>query len=128
MLDSKTRFVTVCRASRRAIPMPVKIMDTSDAHAKYAGIRTSPVTATREYVEMSAKLSDGLRRQESIVVELPIDAANKHKRASFKRAAIKMIRRLKLPYSVRGLRQGDLDIILISNEEPVVTTPIRKAR
>jgi hypothetical protein len=119
---------TVTLSVLEANPMPIKIMNADAARQAYAGMRTSPITQTPEFEELRIKLGDGLKRNEAVVIELPFDKAKPHARASMKRAAIKLIKKLRLSYSVRGVRQGDTDVLLIVNEEPVVTTPIRKAR
>lgn len=107
---------------------PLKVMSSAEAATKYAGLRKSPITRIVEYQELMVKLGDGLRRAEAVVIELPIDPKSPHARASFKRAAIKMIRRLKLGYSVRAMRSGDTDVIIVANDEQPVSPPLQEVR
>jgi len=74
-----------------------------------------------EWEELRIKLGAGLKRAEAVVVELTPDPKNKNLRASFKRNVRKLVKRLKLDYSVRAMRSGDIDVVIVSNDEQPVS-------
>jgi hypothetical protein len=100
---------------------PIKVMDLETANQKYRQARKSSITGMDEWVELKTKLSDGLKRAEAVVVELKPDPKNKNLRASFKRNVRKLVKRLKMDYSVRAMRSGDVDVVIVSNEEQPVS-------
>jgi hypothetical protein len=97
--------------------MPIKIMSVEQANERFRQARKSSITSMEEWEELKMKLSAGLKRAEAVVVELKPDPKNKNLRASFKRNVRKLVKRLKMDYSVRAMRSGDVDVVIISNEE-----------
>lgn len=107
---------------------PVKVMTVEQAESKFKQARKSVVAEMDEWLELKTKLSDGLKRQEAVVVELEPDPKNKNLRATFKRHTKKYVKKLKLPYSIRAMRSSDgVDVIIVSHDEqPVSVLPARK--
>jgi hypothetical protein len=101
--------------------MPIKVMSVEQANEKFRQARKSSITSMSEWEELKIKLSDGLKRSEAVVVELKPDPKNKNLRASFKRNVRKLVKRLKMDYSVRAMRSGDVDVVIVSNEEQPVS-------
>ena len=101
--------------------MPIKVMSVEQANDKFRQARRSSITSMQEWDELKIKLSSGLKRNEAVVVELTPDPKNKNLRASFKRNVRKMVKRLKLDYGVRAMRSGDVDVVIVSNEEQPVS-------
>ena len=97
--------------------MPIKVMSVDAANDKFRQARRSSITSTEEWQELTIKLGDGLKRSEAVVVELTPDPKNKNLRASFKRNVRKLVKRLKMDYSVRAMRSGNVDVVIVANEE-----------
>lgn len=108
--------------------MPIKVMSVEQADAKYKQARKSTITAMEEWLDLKAKLADGLKRQEAVVIELAPDPKHKNLRASFKRNVRKHIKKLRLPYSVRAMRDSASgnDVVIISADEQQISIPSRK--
>jgi hypothetical protein len=102
-------------------PVPIKVMSVEQADTKYRQARKSSITNMPEWEELKIKLGAGLKRAEAVVVELTPDPKNKNLRASFKRNVRKLVKRLKLDYGVRAMRSGDVDVVIVSNEEQPVS-------
>ena len=97
--------------------MPIKVMTVEQANERFRQARKSSITSMPEWEELKIKLSSGLKRAEAVVVELTPDPKNKNLRASFKRNVRKLVKRLKMDYGVRAMRSGDIDVVIVSNEE-----------
>jgi hypothetical protein len=101
--------------------MPIKVMSVEQANEKFKQARKSSITGMDEWDELRIKLGSGLKRAEAVVVELTPDPKNKNLRASFKRNVRKLVKRLKLDYSVRAMRSGDVDVVIVANDEQPVS-------
>ncbi|MGA8151430.1 MAG: hypothetical protein WB952_10815 [Terriglobales bacterium] len=102
--------------------MPIKVMSVEQANERFKQARKSSITGMAEWEELRIKVGAGLKRGEAVVVELTPDPKNKNLRASFKRNVRKLVKRLKMDYTVRAMRSGDVDVVIVANEEHPVST------
>jgi predicted DNA-binding protein (UPF0278 family) len=110
--------------------MPIRVMSVEQANEKFRQARKSSITSMEEWEELKIKLSAGLKRAEAVVVELTPDPKNKNLRASFKRNVRKLVKKLRLDYTVRAMRDSasGMDVVIVANEseQPAITS--RKSR
>jgi hypothetical protein len=97
-------------------PVPIKVMTVEQANERFRQARKSSITSMEEWEELKIKLGEGLKRSEAVVVSLTPDPKNKNLRASFKRNVRKLVKRLHMDYSVRAMRSGDVDVVIVANE------------
>lgn len=98
--------------------MPLKIMTVQEADTKYRQARKSSITSMEEWEELKIKLGAGLKRSEAVIVELTPDPKNKNLRASFKRNVRKLVKKLRMDYTVRAMRDSasGMDVVIVANE------------
>ena len=103
--------------------MPLKIMPVQEADERYKQARRSALETLDEWVELKTKLSAGLKRAEAVVVELPTSKI-KNLRPTFKRRTRNYIKKLRLPYTVRAMKDSSgTEVVIVANEsaQPVST-------
>jgi predicted DNA-binding protein (UPF0278 family) len=110
--------------------VPLKIMTVQEADTKYRQARKSSITSMEEWEELKIKLGAGLKRSEAVIVELTPDPKNKNLRASFKRNVRKLVKKLRMDYTVRAMRDSasGMDVVIVANESEQPASPSRKSR
>jgi predicted DNA-binding protein (UPF0278 family) len=110
--------------------MPIRLMSVEQANEKFRQARKSSITSMEEWEELKIKLSAGLKRAEAVVVELTPDPKNKNLRASFKRNVRKLVKKLRLDYTVRAMRDSasGMDVVIVANESEHTASQSRKSR
>jgi len=110
--------------------VPLKIMTVQEADTKYRQARKSSITSMEEWEELKIKLGAGLKRSEAVIVELTPDPKNKNLRASFKRNVRKLVKKLRMDYTVRAMRDSasGMDVVIVANESEHTASPSRKSR
>jgi predicted DNA-binding protein (UPF0278 family) len=108
--------------------VPLKIMTVQEADTKYRQARKSSITSMEEWEELKIKLGAGLKRSEAVIVELTPDPKNKNLRASFKRNVRKLVKKLRVDYTVRAMRDSasGMDVVIVANESEPPASPSRK--
>jgi predicted DNA-binding protein (UPF0278 family) len=110
--------------------MPIRLMSVEQANEKFRQARKSSITSMEEWEELKIKLGAGLKRAEAVVVELTPDPKNKNLRASFKRNVRKLVKKLRLDYTVRAMRDSasGMDVVIVANESEQHASQSRKSR
>jgi predicted DNA-binding protein (UPF0278 family) len=110
--------------------MPIRVMTVEQANDKFRQARKSTITSMPEWEELKIKLGAGLKRAEAVVVELTPDPKNKNLRASFKRNVRKLVKKLRLEYTVRAMRDSasGMDVVIVANESEQHASQSRKLR
>lgn len=110
--------------------MPIRVMSVEQANEKFRQARKSSITSMEEWEELKIKLSAGLKRAEAVVVELTPDPKNKNLRASFKRNVRKLVKKLRMDYTVRAMRDSasGMDVVIVANESEQHASQSRKSR
>jgi predicted DNA-binding protein (UPF0278 family) len=110
--------------------MPIKVMSVDQANERFRQARKSSITSMEEWEELKIKLGAGLKRSEAVIVELTPDPKNKNLRASFKRNVRKLVKKLRMDYTVRAMRDSasGMDVVIVANESEQPTSKSRKSR
>jgi predicted DNA-binding protein (UPF0278 family) len=110
--------------------MPIKVMSVDQANERFRQARKSSITSMEEWEELKIKLGAGLKRSEAVIVELTPDPKNKNLRASFKRNVRKLVKKLRLDYTVRAMRDSasGMDVVIVANESEQHASQSRKSR
>jgi hypothetical protein len=100
--------------------MPVEVFSLEEVEKKFKQQRQSHVAGLPEFTQLQMKLPT-LKPSEAMVITLTPAVQGKlgkNPRGTFKRHTKKLLKKLKLDaYTIRGLKDGDDQILIITHEE-----------
>jgi hypothetical protein len=107
--------------------LPIKILSIEAAAQRYAQGRKAALDNLEEWTELKKRLNSGIKHGEAVIVELPKDSKIKNLRSTLKRRARNFIRKQKLGYDVRSMKDSSgVEVVIIENAGQPVSPPARK--
>jgi hypothetical protein len=108
--------------------MPIKTLSIAAAAERYAQGRKAALDKLDEWTQLKARLSAGIKSGEAVIVELPKNSTIRNLRSTFKRRTRNYVRKMKLGYDVRSMKDSSgVEVVIIENTgAPASPPPSRK--